>query len=84
MVEIEDAVIVGRQFKAAGLAFPAQLFNVLDLSLFPSVYAEPVEALFAQAHDSVLVAGLCIKRRNRFLLMAGRTYFRFHSATIPA
>ena len=59
----------------------AELSDVFDLSLFPSVHTEPVEALFAQTHDPVLVAGLCIIIRNRFVLMAGRTNFSFHSTT---
>ena len=71
MVKIEHAVVIIRQFKTARLTSAAELSDVFDLSLFPSLHAEPVEALFAQAHDPVLVTGLCIKLGNRFLLMAG-------------
>jgi hypothetical protein len=48
----------------------AELSDVFDLSLFPSVHTEPVEALFAQAHDPVLVPALGIKLGNGFFLMA--------------
>ena len=59
----------------------AESSDVFDISLFPSVHTEPVEALFTQAHDPVLVAGLCVIFRNRFVLMAGRTNFSFHATT---
>ena len=71
MVKIKHAVVIIRQFKTARFASAAELSDVFDLSLFPSVHAEPVEALFAQTHDPVLVAVLCIIIRNRFVLMAG-------------
>ena len=71
MVKIEHAVVIIRQFKTAGLTSAAELPDIFDLSLFPSLHAEPVETLFTQAHDSELVSGLCIILGNRFFLMAG-------------
>lgn len=70
-MKVEHAVIVVRQFKTAGLAFAAELFDIPDLPLFSTFRAKLVEAFFAQAHDPVLVAGLCIKLGDRFLLKAG-------------
>ena len=82
MVKIEHAVVIIRQFKTAGLTSAAELPDIFDLSLFPSLHTEPVETLLTLAHDSILVAGLSIKLRNRFLLMAGGTFFHVHDTTI--
>ena len=71
MVKVEHAVVIIRQFKTARPASSAKLSDVFDLPLFPSFHTESVKAVFTLTHDSVLVAGLCIKLRNRFLLMAG-------------
>ena len=47
MVKVEHAIIVGRQFKTAGLALSSQLSDVFDFPLSPPLHAELVEALFA-------------------------------------